>query len=299
MFDKKYCCLFFMLNLTLLCFHGESEVFNSLTLEKLKGDYIVNRNVLLSRYAEEFEKIKQQYIQKLLELKRSYIEKEMFDEALKINNELERLKIEGDLILSINDITVGIVNRLLNLSELQKEYKKEKILEKDTENKNIESSVNKQGKDSVDKFDPVRFSYFGTNAVVEVSSTHREFPGEFEPVALVDGNLFTRWSSEYTAPQTVIIDLKKPVILDSIRLHWERACATRYAVYASIDKKNWQPVFIFMNDKVQAAYRVDYIPFKNIETRYIKLDLQSCVNTNWGFSLYEIEIIPDSKSLKY
>jgi hypothetical protein len=133
--------------------------------------------------------------------------------------------------------------------------------------------------------------HMAIGCAVTVSSTHLGEPGEGAGDALVDGDLYTRWSSDYKEPQEVVIDLGKAAKVTEIRLHWERASATRYCVYISQDGKSWSSVYLYMQTQPGApAERVDDIRLANGECRYIKLDLQNCINKEWGFSLYEIEV---------
>lgn len=129
-------------------------------------------------------------------------------------------------------------------------------------------------------------------ASVTASSTHAQFPSERPPSALVDGDLTTRWSSDYSEPQTVEIKLARPVLISTIRIHWEAAAATRYSLSVSPDGKAWQSLYAYMKTDAKPEARVDVIRLKNASAGYIRLDLIGRVNPTWGFSLHEIEVIP-------
>lgn len=145
--------------------------------------------------------------------------------------------------------------------------------------------------DKKEKPAEIEITHAGIGAKVEVSSTHTGEPGEGPPSFLVDGDLTTRWSSDYSAPQEVKVDLGKIVKLARLRLHWERASALRYSVVASMDGKKWVNVhLLYMKTRGEPEPRVDNVKLKDLEARYIRLDLLGCVNEEWGFSLYEIEI---------
>lgn len=134
--------------------------------------------------------------------------------------------------------------------------------------------------------------HVAVGANVEASSTHAGLKGEGKPATLVDGDLTTRWSSEYAEPQYVIVDLGKPRALATVRLHWETASAAAYRVSASVDGKEWVLVCerdLKMPDRPQP--RVDDIDMQNVAVGQIRLDLLRRVNPGWGFSLYEIELI--------
>jgi hypothetical protein len=135
---------------------------------------------------------------------------------------------------------------------------------------------------------PRTVEHAAVGAKVTVSSTHKEHRGEGDPSALVDGNLATRWSSDYTEPQKVVIDLGKEVSIGDLRLHWETAAATKYNIEVSSDGEEWEQVAEQTGD---TGPRIDTIEMEGTPARFIKLDLLTRVNSKWGFSLYEIEAI--------
>jgi|GEM_PF-5121039 len=128
-------------------------------------------------------------------------------------------------------------------------------------------------------------------ATVTASSVNKKFPNELPASALVDGDLTTRWSSEYADPQTVEVKLEKPLKIAKIRLHWENAVATKYALSVSSDGKKWNGMHAYLKTDAKPEARVDEINLNNISAQYIKLDLLSRVKPDWGFSLYEIEVV--------
>jgi len=134
--------------------------------------------------------------------------------------------------------------------------------------------------------------HMAVGAKVQVSSTHEGLEGEGTGAALVDGDLATRWSSEYAEPQTVTVDLGKVQTLAKLRLHWETASATAYRVSVSTDGEKWDMVHE-ADLKLQGLPkpRVDDVDMLNTAGSQIRLELLTRVNPKWGFSLYEIEVI--------
>jgi len=137
-----------------------------------------------------------------------------------------------------------------------------------------------------------KLAHAAVGAKVTASSTNREFDGEMGPEALVDGDLKTRWSSEYSVPQQITIDLGKEVAISEIRLHWEAAFATKYHILVSEDGEGWKPEHFFFRVGAKTEARVDKCKMKGVKTRHIMIELNERVNNEWGFSLYEIEVIP-------
>lgn len=123
------------------------------------------------------------------------------------------------------------------------------------------------------------------------SSTSRGATGEGTPDALVDGDLATRWSSAYTAPQQVTLLFAKPMRIERLKLYWEHASARRYAVSVTADGRNWTGVHVYMNLSAKAERRVDDINLKGVLASGVRLDLLERVNPEWGFSLHEIAVL--------
>jgi beta-glucanase (GH16 family) len=102
---------------------------------------------------------------------------------------------------------------------------------------------------------------------------------------LVDGDLKTRWSSEFSDPQWVMLDLGRIVNVSDIRLTWENAYAKSYDVEFSTDKNTWQKVSA--NDKCEGG--IEEIRNLNQPARFIKFNFKKRA-TEWGYSLWEIEV---------
>lgn len=122
------------------------------------------------------------------------------------------------------------------------------------------------------------------------SSTHRGEYGESNQKALVDGDLSTRWSSDYSAPQELKIILEQPVDIHRIRIHWERACATKYLVSISPDGKKWRKAHLYLDLNAEPVPRIDTIRMPGTPTCAIKIELMERVRNEWGFSIHEIEV---------
>ena len=122
------------------------------------------------------------------------------------------------------------------------------------------------------------------------TSTHEGEEGEGDASALVDGKMSTRWSSEYVQPQAIILRLNKPSKLSKLRLHWESASARTYTVALSTDGKIWNTIHHGRNGAL--GPRLDEIDVGGAMASTIKIVLLNRANKNWGFSLYEIQVLP-------
>ncbi len=111
--------------------------------------------------------------------------------------------------------------------------------------------------------------------------------GGREEGAAIDGDLGTRWSSEYKDGQWLILDLGAVETVGTLRLYWETAAGRNYDLLLSEDGENWTTVAV-VTDNTDANCWLTY----TVETqsaRYVKLDGHTRVG-EYGFSLYEIEV---------
>jgi beta-glucanase (GH16 family) len=122
-------------------------------------------------------------------------------------------------------------------------------------------------------------------ASIKASSAEVKEGSDLTAANLIDSNLKTRWSSDFTDEQWILIDLGQVYNISDIRLNWENAHAKSYDIAFSLDKKSWQKVY--SQDNSQGG--IEEIRDINKTARYIKLDLNKRA-TQWGYSLWEIEI---------
>src|SRR5260370_732977 len=59
----------------------------------------------------------------------------------------------------------------------------------------------------------------------------------------VDGNLNTRWSSAFTDPQWLQVDLGSTTSICQVVLYWETAYAKAFQIQASPDGSAWTSIF--------------------------------------------------------
>ena len=100
----------------------------------------------------------------------------------------------------------------------------------------------------------------------------------------VDGEVSTRWSSRYSDPQWIYVDLGATYAIDHVVLNWE-AYASRYEIQVSADAQNWLTVFTEGNGNDGI---VD-ISFAPASARYVRM-LGVQRGTSYGYSLREIEV---------
>lgn len=116
-----------------------------------------------------------------------------------------------------------------------------------------------------------------------VSATSTE-SDKYLATNITDGNYSTRWSSKFTDPQSVTLDLGSVMEFNQIKLFWETAYGKNYIIQVSDDQSNWKTIITKVNGHGN-------IEKYDIETsgRYIKLTGTER-GTEYGYSLYEIEV---------
>ena len=58
-----------------------------------------------------------------------------------------------------------------------------------------------------------------------------------------DGNTGTRWSSAFSDPQWLQVDLGSVSAISQVVLNWETAYATAFQIQTSADGANWTPIY--------------------------------------------------------
>src|SRR5262245_47073860 len=65
----------------------------------------------------------------------------------------------------------------------------------------------------------------------------------FPAANAVDGNAGTRWSSQFSDPQWIRIDLGATAAIDQVILVWEAAFARAFQIQVSADASTWTTIF--------------------------------------------------------
>ncbi len=100
----------------------------------------------------------------------------------------------------------------------------------------------------------------------------------------VDGNTGTRWSSAFSDPQWIQVDLGAPYALSSVVLRWETSYAKAFQLQLSNDTVTWTNVY----STTTGTGGVQTINFTG-SGRYVRMYGTTRVNA-YGYSLWEFEI---------
>lgn len=120
------------------------------------------------------------------------------------------------------------------------------------------------------------------------TATRSDIAYNLVPGKVTDGNTTardSRWSSGSTrGPASIVIDLGQQRTVDAVILHWEAAFPETYSVESSTDGKTFRPIA-----KAKGKEGVVSHETKPIPARYIRIAMDKPAS-QWGYSLYEIEV---------
>jgi hypothetical protein len=116
---------------------------------------------------------------------------------------------------------------------------------------------------------------------VVVSSIERS---GLEGEKAVDGNAGSRWSSAFSDPQAITVDLGAQYLIDRVILRWETAYGRDYSIQVSDNNALWT-----MAAYVQNGNGGNDTLAISKAARYVKM-FGMKRGTEWGYSLYEFEV---------
>jgi hypothetical protein len=156
-------------------------------------------------------------------------------------------------------------------------------------NKSTEYTLSAKGKQNenrtimIEVANPLTINRALNKPVTASSSDIR--PGTEKVAFLNDGNTSTRWASQYSPDQWVIIDLENTYDIERVILNWELASAKQYQVQLSDDATTWIDIY----KTTEGDGGIDTLRGLKGSGRYIRL-LMTERNTQYGYSLWEIEV---------
>ncbi len=101
----------------------------------------------------------------------------------------------------------------------------------------------------------------------------------------VDGNHDTRWSSEFSDPQWIAVDLGSTQTVSRVDLAWEAACAKSYEIQVSTDGERWKQVY----DTDEGKGGTETLRFKPTPARWLRMRGTER-GTPFGYSLWEFAV---------
>ncbi len=108
---------------------------------------------------------------------------------------------------------------------------------------------------------------------------------------VVDGNTGTRWSSAFSDPQWIYVNLGSTYAINKVVLNWEAAYGKSYQIQVSTDASNWSPVWSTDN----GSGGVVTATFAATNAQYVRM-YGTTRGSGYGYSLYEFEVYGDSSN---
>lgn len=123
------------------------------------------------------------------------------------------------------------------------------------------------------------------DAPVSVVASSTEGAG-FEADKAVDGNLSTRWSSQFSDPQWIYIDFNSAKTFSAVIINWEAAYGKSYKIQVSDDATNWRDIY----STTTGDGGIDSLNVGTQTARYIRM-YGTQRGTQWGYSLWEFGVL--------
>ncbi len=103
--------------------------------------------------------------------------------------------------------------------------------------------------------------------------------------AAVDGNTSTRWSSAFSDPQWMYVDLGATYNVSRVKINWETAYGKDYLVQVSSDATSWTTLKTVTGN---TSTTTDYTGLSGTG-RYVRI-YGTARATQWGYSIWELEV---------
>jgi len=107
----------------------------------------------------------------------------------------------------------------------------------------------------------------------------------YEATKAVDGSLTTRWSSAFSDPQWISVDLGSTYNITGVTLNWEAAYGKSYQIQISNDGSTWTPIY----STTTGGGGTEVLTGLTGTGRYVRL-YGTQRGTAWGYSLFEFAV---------
>ncbi|WP_051450445.1 glycoside hydrolase family 3 N-terminal domain-containing protein [Actinospica robiniae] len=131
-----------------------------------------------------------------------------------------------------------------------------------------------------------------TNIALGAEATASSAQGSDTPAsAAVDGDATTRWSSAWSDPQWLQVDLGANAAISGFSIQWEAAFATAYHVEVSSDATTWTQVYSTTSG---AGGTESFSAPSGTTGRYVRLTgtaRTTISGAQYGYSIYEFQVL--------
>jgi hypothetical protein len=118
-----------------------------------------------------------------------------------------------------------------------------------------------------------------------VTASSIEAGTAFAPSGAVDGSATTRWSSAYSDPQWIQVDLGSTRVVNEVRLSWEAAYAASFQVQVSTDAATWTTIY----STTTGTVGVNDLTGLHGTGRYLRV-YGTKRGTSYGYSLWALDV---------
>ena len=131
----------------------------------------------------------------------------------------------------------------------------------------------------------------GTNLALNKTATASSIEGAGTPAsAAVDGNTGTRWSSQFSDPQWLQVDLGSTQSICEVVLNWETAAGKAYQIQTSNDGSTWTSIY----STTTGTGGTETLNVSG-SGRYIRM-YGTARTTGYGYSLWEFSVYGSGSS---
>src|SRR5258708_6276750 len=125
-----------------------------------------------------------------------------------------------------------------------------------------------------------------TNAALNKTATASSTENAGTPAsAAVDGNTGTRWSSAFSDPQWLEVDLGSSQGICGVTLNWETAYGKSFQIQTSTDNANWTSIF----STTTGTGGIQNLTGLTGTGRYVRMN-GTVRGTQYGYSLWELQV---------
>jgi endo-1,3(4)-beta-glucanase len=121
---------------------------------------------------------------------------------------------------------------------------------------------------------------------VEASSEQKQEGFDFSAKLAIDGDMSTRWSSEFSDPQWIKVELNNAAEIKYVKINWEAGSAKSYKIQISEDGSTWKEA-ASISDGAPNEERV--ITLKPVKAKFVRIYGEQR-NGEWGYSIFEIGV---------
>ena len=127
---------------------------------------------------------------------------------------------------------------------------------------------------------------FTTQLILAATFTSSTGQGDFKPEFAMDGRMDTRWSSNFSDNEWLLIEFEEIKTIVGINIHWETAYGRDYNIELLDENNRWH----LQSQIISSDGGIDAIYFGPQKCRAIKL-VGFKRGTGWGYSIWEIDLL--------